>query len=303
VNLKLATFKRYAHGTSPFVGIPLDGVGTIVFLRRHLQAALEIQPNRIIYNSDTKTVTFRNHRSVWKLNDLLGQQKFQPWQIRQELHSWARAKQSSVRKRKQAAELGKEGRYVRRLREAVTKLKRQRDKIYLRKPESPLNPKRWKEAGDYSRKQFAAWVAQKPVRKALAKVAGHKLQHGEPRTWADFYREVERIIGQPVSESQTYTRVHARKRYRHGLPNYPDREDYLKHLPQYLILVEKPYDWRKYDLYRRDEYGQQLNALERHAKARLEYCDALREQKSIDSQINNHIAEIASVPAVESEAA
>src|SRR5258708_11202677 len=121
--------------------------------------------------------------------------------------------------------------------------------------------------------------------------------HGEPKTWADFYLQVGQIYG-TVSESQTYARVHARKRYRHGLPDYPDRETYLKHLPQYLVMVEKPYDWRPYDLYKKEEYGEQPNALERHVKVRLEYCAALREQKSIDTQIKGHLEEIASAEAV-----
>ena len=139
-------------------------------------------------------------------------------------------------------------------------------------------------------------IAEKTTRKALAKVAGHKLQHGEPKTWADFYREVERVSGRHVHESETYTRIHARKRYRHGLPDYPDREVYLKHLPQYLVLAEKPYDWRKYNLYK-PEYGGP-NPLERHAQARLEYCAALRERMSIDLQIANHRKEIESAKAV-----
>lgn len=298
MNLKPATIQRYAQGSSPFAGIPVNGV-TVVLLRRHLQAALETNPNRIIYNADTKTITFHNHRSTWKLNDLLGQQKIAQWQIRDQQTSWARVKQSSVRKRKETAALGKDGRYVRRLREAITKLKKQRGKIGLHRPEGPLNPKRWAD-GDYHRKQFTAWIEQKAIRKALAKVAGRKLVHGEPKTWADFYREVEKVTGHPVSESATYTRVHACKRYRHGLREYPDREYYLQHLPQYLVLTEKPYDWRVHDLYKVEEYGEKLNSLDRHAKARREYCEQLREQKSIDSQIQSHLAEIAS--AVESEA-
>ena len=266
-----------------------------MLLRRHLRAALEIQPVRIIYNQDSKIVTFRNHRAEWRLNDLLGQGKVQQWQIRDQLRSWANGKRSAARKRKETAPLGKEGVYVRRLHEAVAKLERQREKIFLRRPENPLSPKRWRDAGEYSRNQVRRWVDEKPIRKALAKVAGHKLLHGEPKSWADFYREVERVSGHHVNESQTFARVHARKRYRHGLPNYPDREDYLKNLPRYLVMSEKPWDWRPYNLYKKDEYGEQLNALERHAHARLEYCAALRERKAIESQIEAHRTEIASV--------
>lgn len=292
MNLKRATFERYAQGTSPFVGVPVLGVGTIVFKRDHLKAALQADPNRIIYNSDTKTVTFRNHRSVWRLNDLLGQQKFNPWQIRQQLTAWANSRRSAIRKRKETAALGKQGVYVRRLCEAVAKLKRERDKIFLRQPESPLNPKPWKETGDYTRQQLKRWVDEKPIRKSLAKLAGQKLVHGEPQTWAEFYREVEQITGNTVSESQKYSRVHARKRYRHGLPDYPDREDYLKNLPRYLVMSEKPWDWRAYDLFKKDDYGEQQNALERHAHARREYCAAARERKAIESQIEAHLADI-----------
>ena len=292
MNLKLANIVKYAQGSAPFAGIPLAGVGTIVFLRRHLWAALNIQPIRIIYNHDTKIVTFRNHRAEWRLNDLLGQGKVQQWQIRDQLRSWANGKRSAARKRKETAALGKEGVYVRRLREAIAKLTRQHDKIYLHRPENPLSPTRWREAQDCGRNQTIAWVEEKTIRKMLAKLTGQKLIHGEPKTWADFYRGVEQIIGKPVSESQTYARVHARKRYRHGLPNYPHREDYLKNLPRYLVMSEKPWDWRPYDLYQKDEYGEQLNVLQRHARSRLEYCAALRERKAIESQIEAHLAEI-----------
>ncbi len=294
MNLKITNVVKYAQGTAPFAGIPIAGVGTIVLLRRHLRAALEIQPVRIIYNQDTKTITFRNHRAEWRLNDLLGQGKIQQWQIREELNSWAKGKRSAQKKRAETAALGKEGLYVRRLREAIAKLERQRNKIHLHKPENPLNPKRWKEVGEYNRNQASAWVEQKPIRKALAKVAGHKLLHGEPKTWADFYREVENVSGRHVDESQTYTRTHARRRYRHGLPDYPDREDYLKNLPRYLVMAERPYDWRAYDLYKKEEHGEELNALQRHALARLEYCAAVRERKAIESHIEAYLAEITS---------
>jgi hypothetical protein len=299
VNLKIAKVVKYAQGTAPFAGIPIEGVGTIVMLRRHLRAALEIQPNRIIYNADLKIVTFRNHRSEWRLNDLLGQGKIQQDQIRIQLRTWADGKRSGARKRKATKALGKEGVYVRRLREAVTKLTKQRDKIYLRRPVSPLIPSEYqREANDYGRTQTSAWVAEKAIRKALAKVAGHKMLYGEPKTWADFYRQVEAVSGRHVSESQTYARVHARKRYRHGLPNYPERETYLQNLPRYLILSERPWDWRPYDPFKKDTYGEQLNALEQHAKARREYCAVLHERMAIESQIAAHKAEIESVTGV-----
>jgi hypothetical protein len=295
VNLKLANVVKYAQGSAPFAGIPLEGIGTIVLLRRHLRAALDIQPVRIIYNLDTKTLTFRTHRAEWRLNDLLGQGKVQQWQIRAEHNLWAKGKRSARKKRAETAALGKEGVYVRRLREAVAKLERQRDKICLRRPENPLNSERGKDAGEYSRNGAKRWVDERSIRKALAKVAGHKLLHGEPKTWADFYRQVETISGCHVSESETYTRVHARKRYRHGLPDYPEREDYLKNLPRYLVMSEKPWDWRPYDLYKKDDYGEKLNALEQHAHARAEYCAAVRERNAIDSQIKSHLEEIAIV--------
>ena len=295
MNLKIANVVKYAQGSAPFAGIPIEGVGTIVLLRRHLRAALEIQPVRIIYNQDSKIVTFRNHRAEWRLNDLLGQCKIQRWQIQAQLNSWANGKRSAQKKRAETAALGKEGVYVRRLREAIAKLTRQRAKIYVHRPAHPLIPTHWKEAGDYGRNQTTAWVEEKTIRKAVARLAGRKLIHDEPKTWADFYRAVEQITGKPVSESQTYARIHARKRYRHGLPNYPDREDYLKNLPRYLVLTENPWDWLPYDPYKKDEYGEQLNSLERHSQARREYCAALRDRKALDSQITTHLAEIASV--------
>lgn len=294
MNLKIANIAKYARGIAPFAGIPIAGVGTIVLLRRHLRAALDIQPVRIIYNHDTKVVTFHNHRAEWKLNDLLGQGKLQRWQIRDQLTAWAHGKRSGARKRKATKALGKEGVYVWRLREAVAKLTKQRDKIYLLRPVHPLLPREYTR-GDYGRDQMRAWVEEKVVRKAIAKVVGQKLMHGEPKTWADFYRELEKVSGRHVSESQTYARVHARKRYRHGLSDYPDREDYLKNLPRYLVMAEKPWDWSIYDPLKIEMHGEQLNAFEQHAKARREYVAALHERMALDSQIAAHKSDIESM--------
>jgi hypothetical protein len=151
VNLKISKVERYARGSAPFVAIPLPGIGVVVFRRGHLQAALATQPNRIVYNADTKAVTFRTSRSEWKLNDLLGQQKIQRWQLRHELHAWANRRRFSTRKRKESAALGKKCVYVRKLREDIAKLKRQRDKLSPQRPHHPLLPKRWADAGEYGR--------------------------------------------------------------------------------------------------------------------------------------------------------
>ena len=293
--LKRSTVERYARGSAPFAAIPLPGVGVIVFRRGHLQAALATEPSRIMYNADTKTVTFRTTRSEWKLNDLLGMGKVQRWQIQQQHASWANGKRSGARKRNETKALGKAGVYVRRLQEAIAKLERQRKKIILHQPQHPLLHKRWAEAGNYGHDEARRWADEKSIRKALAKLTGRKLLHGEPKTWADFYRAVETITGRPVSESATFARVHGRKRYRHGLPNYPDREDYLKLLPAYLVMASKPWDRRPWEPYKKEQYGEQLNALERHAQARREYCTAIRERMAIDSQIAAHRVEIASV--------
>jgi hypothetical protein len=295
VNLKLSSVTRYATGSAPFVGIPILGVGVLVFRRDHLKAAISTTPTRIVYNSDTKTLTFRSRRSEWKLNDLLGQQKFSLYQIQEQLNAWARGKRSGAQKRKATVALGKHGVYVRKLNEAIAKLAKQRDKIYLQRPHNPLLHGRREEVGDYSREASKRWADEKPIRKALADITGRKLLHGEPKTWADFYRAIEAVTGRPVSGSATYSRVHGRKRFRHGLPDHPDREDYLKSLPRYLFMAEKPWDHRPFNPYKKDEYGEQLNMLERYAQARREYCSELRERMALDSQIAAHQQEIESI--------
>ncbi len=298
MNLKRSTVERYARGSAPFAAIPLPGIGAIVFRRGHLQAALATEPNRIIYNSDTKTITFRTPRSEWKLNDLLGQGKISRWDIRVQLSAWANGKRSGARGRTATKALGKEGVYVRRLREAVAKLTKQRDKIYLRRPVNPLIPSDYQHEVSESERDYArAWTSNKVMRQALAALAARKLFHGEPSVWADFYRAAEAITGRPVKENQKYSRVHACKRYRHGLADYPDREAYLQNLPRYLVMAEKPFDHRPWDPYKKDEYGEQLNAIEQHAEARREYVAVLRERQALDSQIIAHQAEIEQITA------
>jgi hypothetical protein len=295
VNLKLQTVTKYANGKAPLVGIPIEGAGCVVVMRKHLQAALSIDPTRIIYNFDTHTLTLRAPGREWKLNDLLGQEKISRQEIQAQHFAWAQGRRSGARTRQATASLGKAGVYARKLGEAIIKLAKQRNKISLRRPLHPLLPSPYGSHGDYGRDQAAAWAAAKPMRKALAKLAGHKLLHGEPKTWADFYRAVERVTGRPVSDQQKFARVHSCKRYRHGLSNYPDREDYLKALPRYLVMTEKPWDQRIWDPYKKEEYGEQLNSFEQHAQARREYVALLREQQALDSQIAAHMAEIKSI--------
>ena len=292
MNLKLSSVTRYATGSSPLVGVPIADHGVLVFRRKHLKAALEINPTRIIYNADTQILTLKNGGSEWRLNDLLGQNKISRYQISEQLFSWAKSRRSSIKTRKQTDALGKHGVFVKRLREAVAKLEKQRDEIRLRRPVNPLLCCR--EVGDYGRTEAKNWADQKPVRKAIAKIAGVKLVHGEPKTWAEFYRDVEKVSGRHITEGQTYARVHGRKRYRHGLEDYPDREAYLKNLPRYIFMAEKP-SRRVFNLYEKQAYGEQLNSLEQHANALREYCDLLRERQAIESQIASHRQEIQAV--------
>jgi hypothetical protein len=282
MNFKPETIRLYCGG-SPFVGIPVDGA-TAVFRRDHIRAALATGPTRIIYNHDTKILTFRNNRSEWRLNDLLGQQKFSSYQIHEQLYSWAKGKRSGARKRQETAQLGADGVRVRKLLEAVRKLEKQRDRIYLHQPQNPLVYHSNSNDNNYIRDSAKRWADEKRVRKQLAKLTGHKLFHGEPKTWADFYRQIEAITGRRVSDQQKFTRVHACKRYRHGLPDYPDREDYLKNFPRYLVMSERPWGSEPFDM---------KQALIYHAQARLEYVAALREKMALDSQIGQHRAEIA----------
>jgi hypothetical protein len=259
-----------------------------------LKAALEINPTRIIFNIDTHILTLRKGKSEWNLNDLRGQGKISPYQIHEQLFTWAKGKRSGIKTRKQTEHLGKHGVYVRKLREAVQKLEKQRDKIRLHRPVNPLLYRR-EVASDYCRTEAKNWADEKSIRKAVAKLVGLKIVHGEPKTWADFYRAIESASGRHVSEGQTFARVHGRKRYRHGLENYPDRDAYLGNLPKYIHMAEKPWSQRVFDLYKKDAYGEQLTPLEQHAKARREFCDLLRERHAIEGQIVSHEQEIESI--------
>lgn len=229
----------------------------------------------------------------------------------------------SQRKRRTTLAMLPADRFTRRLTEAVAKLKRQAAKLQPGNP--PIHP--LLHRADYipytpseaHRASALAWVRQHPVRHSLAKLAARKWKHDMPKTWGDFYAAVSAITGENVSEYATYAKAHGRKRYCHynGATDYPGHEQYLTHLPAFLHLADKPYDFYAYDPYgiereiiyqpiRRRNYldvmykapaadpepGRETTRFQRHREAQIAYLIRRREYDAVMGQIAQHEAEI-----------
>jgi len=284
--LKAKVVARYANGKAPFVGIPIVGPHyrvTAVFRRSHLQAAMEIQPTRIIYNADTHTLNLRNGKSSYSLYDLVGQKKIQLWVSKGELARWARGRRSGAKARTERNSLGPELFRVRQLRETIARLRKERSRIYTTTPHNPVLartnenrvPEEWErsECRRGERERESRWRTEKPLRQALGFVAARKMLHGEPGTWKEFYQLVEMILGRPIDSSCQYARVHARK-------NGPYRDEYLKQLPKYIGMTQRSWwDRRIIDVPSR---------IESYRRDRADYVVAARSQREIDGLIAEH---------------
>ena len=134
--IELEAIARYAKGKSPFVGVPIVEDGSrrpAVFLRKHLQAAIESKVLSAIYCSESHVLTLNGGKSKYALRDLVACGSWQPWTVKEDLEKWARGKRKTAATRLLPANLKHDAK--RRL--EVEKLERKLAKVSIYKPHNP----------------------------------------------------------------------------------------------------------------------------------------------------------------------
>lgn len=291
----LAIVRRYASGKAPYLGVPVFDMAagrtvTAVFHRPHLQVATEAAVHygaTVTYDCEAHTLNFNSVKGCcYRLIDLKQSGKLQPCQVKAELESWARGRRKSAISRT----LPREQRQAERLRLEIGKLRRKQDKIYASRPHHPLIPTSYdlQPASEYERQSVLEWIRQKPVRRRLG-----QLVRRERKTWAQFYRDVEAIIGRHVDSSQRHDVVTRRKR--HGRALGPSIVEYLRHLYRYVGMAQKISTLEAWSPYKNlgwgDEHDQ--NEFQRHRNAQRNYLAAMAEKAALQSEIDAHKVTIA----------
>lgn len=302
--MTLQVVQRYASGKAPFLGIPVFDISlgktvTAVFRREHLQAAVEaatIRGARITYDCVFHTLNFNSVKGCcYRLRDLKNAEgsTFKPWDIKDAQAAWASAR----RKTAIARTLSPSTRKVARLQLEIGKLGRQRDKIRAERPQNPLIPLAYylQPASENDREQARRWRAEKPMRQRLG-----QLVRRERKTWAQFYRDVEAIIGRPVYSSRRHDVVTKRKR--RGRSAGPSIVIYLTHLYKYVGMATMPWEQSyKWDPYKLEEYGGERgrDMFARHRSAQIAYLTAMNERVAVQWQIDQHLQTIAELAELE----
>jgi hypothetical protein len=286
--MKLDTIRRYALGSSPIIGLPVFSVAegkhiTAIFKREHFIAALSAPIVRAHYDEKEHLLVLNGGpRTCYKLRNLSQVQGFAPWQVREQLSRWAAGRKKSVKTRG----LDPNQKRVIKLRAQIAKLERAKDKIHAQSPHSPMKLPEWDRtpASASARGQELRWRAEKPMRRKLG-----RLVRQERKTWADFYRQVEEIIGPSVDSSERHDRVCNRK-------DGPDRLDYLKYIYRHIWMARKPYEresvWNPFKVYEWAGEDHGLNRFQQHRRAQVEYLATMRERAALDSLIEGHREQI-----------
>jgi hypothetical protein len=179
-------------------------------------------------------------------------------------------KQREARKKKQAKPANKHA-------ALVAKLQRELGELYLHAPKNPLvyRAALSRQADKWERDAAQAWQDGKTDRKKLARIAGLVLRMHMTPTHA--YKAI-RDAGLPC---RTLSQLTTNEKQRYGLDGYRlsryhQDGGYWQQLPAILLQQRKPYDAREFNIDRE---------LARHAEARKEYADTLRQTQSLKSQI------------------
>jgi len=265
MEITLSTLQKLAGKKAPIVGIPRPDGKPFAVERATLAGVIQgLELCDIKLNAHLEIEGPSRH---YKLNSLDMQRQSAFYRM---LRAWA----ARLRVKKAAPKLSREERRKAELLRKIAIAERKGDR--LRVHDRPYNPtlEPGEKAGDYEREQWAAWIAQKPMRRRIGRLAtAHGLNHGYvPQAVIShsrkLYEALAALIGQGVRKyGELRTTPRGEK---------PTEAEYLKHLYEYAAhaLQSKPYqnrEWRTPEHIRKD---------------RLDYCQRMRDWRNAQETVN-----------------
>lgn len=262
MKLTLRKLQRFANQAAPIIGIPRQGERPFSFERKRLAGLIDgLESARVTLNGNLE-IRAPKRRYVLYSQDV--QRHSDAYKV---LRLWA----ARQRVKKEAPTVSREERRKSELLEKIAVAERRANRLEVRY--RPFNPalEFGEAASDYERREWAAWVSQKPMRRAIGKLAvAHGLSRGyfphaairQPRK---LYEAVSALTGHAPKK---YGELHKSRR-----SAKPSEAVYLKRLYEYAGLQSKPYgsdDWRTPEIIRQE---------------RLRYCQQVRDWRNAQEAV------------------
>jgi hypothetical protein len=283
MELTLTTLQRLAVRKAPIVGIPRQGEKPFAVERARLAGLIEgLEKCEISLNSHLEIHAPARHYTLYGLDM---QRHSHAYKM---LRSWA----ARQRAKREAPKLSRDERRKSELIRKIAVAERTARRLWVCRPFNPVlefgDP-----AGDYERLQWAARIAQKPMRRKVGKLAtAHGLIHGYIpdaviRQPCKLYESLAALTGLNVTKYGELRTTSRREK--------PTEAEYLKHLYEYVgrgslsacpqygaAFQSKPYrsqEWRTPEHIRQE---------------RLSYCQRMRDWRNAQETVNWLHAQLAS---------
>ncbi|TAM79783.1 MAG: hypothetical protein EPN47_18495 [Acidobacteria bacterium] len=279
----LTALQKLAGNKAPVVGIPHQGEKPFAVERARLAGLIDGLENcGISLNSHLEIQTPARHYTLYSLDMERHTAAYKM------LRSWA----ARQRRKREAPKLSRDERRKSELLQKIAIAERKGRRLRVCRPYNPLL-EFGDAASDYERKHWAAWVAQKPMRRNVGKLAAtHGLIHGyipdavirQPRK---LYESLADLTGLYVTKYGELRTTSRREK--------PTEAQYLKHLYEYVgggslaacpqygaAFQSKPYrsqEWRTPEHIRQE---------------RLSYCQRMRDWRNAQETVNWLRAQLAS---------
>jgi hypothetical protein len=222
MEITLTVLQKLAGNKAPVVGIPRQGEKPFAVERARLAGLIDGLENcEISLNSHLEIQAPVRHYTLYGLDM---QRHTAAYRV---LRSWA----ARQRAKREAPKLSRDERRKSELLEKIAVAERKARRLWVCRPYNPVL-EFGDKASDYEREQWAAWVAQKPMRRKIGRLAtAHGLIHGyvpdaiirQPRK---LYESLAVLTGLNVTK---YGELHTTSRR-----EKPTEAQYLKHLYEYV---------------------------------------------------------------------
>lgn len=275
MEVTLTTLQKLASNKAPVVGIPRAGEKPFAVERERLAGLIEGLANgEIALNTHLEIQAHARHYTIYGLD-------MRRWSAAYKmLRAWA----TRQRAKKDAPKLSPNERQQSELLRKIAAGERNARRLWVCRPYNPVL-EFGQAAGDYQRQQWTVWVAEKPMRRKIGKLAtAHGLIHGyipdavicQPRKLYESLAVLTRLHVTKYGELRTTSRSEK-----------PTEAQYLRHLYEYIgrgslcacpkygaAFQSKPYrsqEWRTPEHIRQE---------------RLSYCQRMRDWRNALETVN-----------------
>ena len=283
MEIALTTLRKLAGHKAPVVGIPRQGEKPFVVERARLAGLIEGLENcEISLNSHLEIQAPARRYTLYSLDTHRHTAAYKT------LRSWA----ARQRAKKEAPTLSREERRKSELLRKIAIAERNARRLWACRPYNPVL-EFGDAASDYEREQWAAWFAQKPMRRKIGKLAtAHGLIHGYIpdaviRQSRKLYESLAALTGLHVTK---YGELRATSR-----SEKPIEAQYLKHLYEYVgrgSLSACPEYGAAFQS--RPYCSQEWRTPEHIRQERLSHCQRMRDWRNAQETVNWLRAQLAS---------